>query len=81
MTTQMIIRIDPDLKTKVNNFAKLEGKRVSEVVRELLVEYVRNRDIGSYIDNLWDRIGSKLASSGVRPKDIEGFIRDVRAEH
>ena len=55
MPSQMIIRIDPDLKNKVNSIAKNEGKSVSEVVRELLGEYVKNRDIGSYIDDLWDR--------------------------
>jgi predicted DNA-binding protein len=81
MATQMIVRIDPDLKAKVNNFAKIEGKSVSEVVRELLEEYVKNRDIDSYIDSLWERIGGKLASSGVGPKDIKRVIRNVRTKH
>ena len=81
MSTQMIVRIDPELKAKVNNFAKAEGKSVSEVVRELLQEYVKTRDIGSYIDNLWERIGGKLASSGVGPKDVKRIIRDVRTKH
>ena len=81
MTTQMIVRIDPDLKAKVSNFAKIEGKSVSEVVRELLEEYVKSRDIDSYIDNLWERIGGKLTSSGVGPKDVKRVIRNVRAKH
>ena len=81
MTTQMIVRIDPDLKAKVNNFAKVEGKTVSEVVRELLEEYVKTRDINSYIDNLWDRIGGKLSARGFVPKDIKSIIREVRAKH
>ena len=81
MTTQMIVRINPDLKAKVNNFAKVEGKSVSEVVRELLEEYVKTRDIDSYIDNLWDRIGGKLTSSGFAAKDVKSVIRDVRAKH
>ena len=81
MTTQMIVRIDPDLKAKVNNFAKAEGKSVSEVVRELLAEYVKTRDIGSYIDNLWERIGGKLSSSGAGLKDIKRIIREVRIKH
>ena len=81
MTTQMIVRVDPDLKAKVNNFAKVEGKSVSEVVRELLEEYVKNRDIGAYIDNLWDRIGDKIGSRGVGPKDVKRVIRQVRAKH
>jgi predicted DNA-binding protein len=81
MTTQMIVRVDPDLKAKVNNFAKVEGKSVSEVVRELLEEYVKSRDINSYIDNLWGRIGGKLASNGIGPKDVKRVIREVRGKH
>jgi len=81
MTTQMMVRIDPDLKAKVNKFAKVEGKSVSEVVRELLEEYVKTRDIDSYFDNLWERIGGKLASSGFGPRDVERVIRDVRNKH
>ncbi len=81
MATQMIVRLDPELKAKVNNFAKVEGKSVSEVVRELLEEYVKTRDINSYIENLWERIGGKLASSGFGPKDVKRIIRDVRTKH
>jgi predicted HicB family RNase H-like nuclease len=33
MATQMIVRVDPELKTKVNNLAKADGKSISEVVR------------------------------------------------
>ena len=81
MATQMIVRIDPDLKAKVSKFAKVEGKSVSEVVRELLQEYVKTRDIDSYIDNLWARTGGKFASSGIGPKDVKRIIRDVRTKH
>ncbi len=81
MATQMIVRLDPELKAKVNNFAKVEGKSVSEVVRELLEEYVKSRDINSYIENLWERIGGKLASSGIGPKDVKRIIREVRTKH
>ena len=80
MTTQMIVRIDPNLKAKVNNFAKVEGKSVSEVVRELLEEYVKNRDINSYIDDLWQRVGDKLASRGIGAQDVESVIRDARTK-
>ncbi len=80
MATQMIVRINPKLKNKVNNLAKAEGKNVSEVVRELLEEYVRDRDIGSYIDDLWGRIGGKLKSSGHTPRDIPRIIREVRTK-
>jgi len=80
MTTQMIVRVDPDLKTKVSRLAKSEGKCVSEIVRDLLEDYVRNRDIGSYVDDLWERIGTKLASRGTRPEEIQRVIREVRAK-
>ena len=80
MTTQMIVRINPELKNKVNSLAKAEGKSVSEVVRELLEDYVKNRDIGLYIDDLWQRIGEKLKSRKVGPKEIHHAIKEVRAK-
>ena len=80
MATQMIVRVDPELKTKVNNLAKAEGKSISEVVRQLLEDYVRDRDIGSYIDDLWQRIGAKLTSRGLDLGDIQSVIQEVRAK-
>lgn len=78
MSTQMIVRIEPDLKNKVNRFAKAEGKTTSEVVRELLEDYIRSRDIGAYIDDLWDRIGKKLKSKRIGPDEIQRIIKEVR---
>jgi predicted DNA-binding protein len=80
MLGQMMIRIDPELKAKVNTIAKSEGKSISEVVRELLEDYVRDRDIGVYIDDLWKRIGTRLSSRGLGPGDITRVIRGVRAK-
>lgn len=79
MTTQMIIRIDSDVKSKINKLARNEGKTASEVVRELIENYIKERDIGNYVDDLWDRIGSKLSSKGVRIDDIERLISESRA--
>ncbi len=80
MQSQMMIRIDPELKAKVNSIAKSEGKSISEVVRELLEDYVRDRDIGLYIDDLWKRIGTKMSSRGFSPEDITRAIQEVRAK-
>ena len=80
MPTQMIVRIDPELKARVNNLAKAEGKSVSEVVRELIEGYVRDRDISSYIDNLWERVGDKLAARRIKPQNIQRAIREARAK-
>ncbi len=78
METQMIIRIDPDLKGRLSRLARAEGKTTSQMVRELIRDYVKERDIGAYIDGLWDRIGEKLAARGVRPADIKKIVAATR---
>jgi predicted transcriptional regulator len=78
MGTQMIIRIDPDLKDCLRRLARAEGKTTSQMVRELIRDYVKERDIGAYIDGLWDRIGKKLADRGVRSADIKTTIAAAR---
>jgi predicted DNA-binding protein len=78
MTTQMIIRIDPEIKGKLAKLARMEGKTTSQMVRELIEEYTKERDIGTYIDDLWERIGGKLRAKGVRQRDIDKTIKEVR---
>lgn len=80
MCAQMIVRVDPEIKAKVNLFARSEGKNVSQVVRELLEAYVKDRDIEGYVDDLWKRIGDRLESKGTRPDDIQQIIAEVRAD-
>lgn len=75
---QMIIRIDPKLKGEVDRLAKTEGKSVSEVVRDLLADYVQNRDRGAYIGDLWDRIGKRLRENGYTARDVPRIIRETR---
>ncbi|MFO7860443.1 MAG: ribbon-helix-helix protein, CopG family [Desulfosalsimonas sp.] len=79
MNTQMIIRVDPALKSKVNNLARAEGKNTSQLVRELLEAYVQDRDIELYINDLWQRVGNKLKAQGIGANDIDQAIEDVRA--
>jgi predicted DNA-binding protein len=79
MTTQMIVRIEPELKNRVNSLAKAEGKSISEVVRELLEDYVKDRDISLYIDDLWQRVGDKLRSREIGPQEIKRALQEVRA--
>jgi len=75
MSSQMIIRIDPELKEKLYKLARAEGKPASRMVRELITDYVKDRDIGAYVDELWDRIGGKLRSKGVKTLDVEKAVR------
>jgi len=79
MNAQITIRIDPELKVMANNFARSEGKNVNQVVRGLLEEYVKDRDIGSYVDDLWDRVGDEIKSKGTGRKDIRRIIGEVRS--
>lgn len=74
----MIVRIDTELKERLSRLARAEGKTTSQVVRELIRGYVKDRDIGAYIDGLWSRIGAKLASRGVRTADIGRAVAETR---
>jgi predicted DNA-binding protein len=78
MTTQMIIRLDSRTKTKLTKLAQAEGKNTSQVVRELIEDYIQNRDMGSYIDDLWNRVGKKLKDRNVGKGEIERAIHDSR---
>lgn len=78
MSTQMIIRIPSEVKERLSKLARVEGKTTSQMVRELIEEYIKDRDISSYIDDLWNRIGGKLRSKGVTPRDIEKAIKETR---
>ncbi len=78
MTTQMIIRIDSEIKNRLNRLARVEGKTTSQMVRELIEDYIREKDIGTYIDDLWDRSGGKLRSKGIKQGDIDRVIKESR---
>jgi len=78
MTTQMIIRIDNDVKNRLNKLARIEGKTTSEMVRGLIEEYIKEHDIGAYIDDLWNRTGMKLKSKDVSPAMINKAIKASR---
>lgn len=78
MTTQMMIRIDDEVKSRLNKLARLEGKTTSEMVRELIEERIKERDISAYIDGLWNRIGTKLKTKGMTAAKIDGAIKASR---
>jgi len=77
-STQMIIRLDQKLKMKLAKIAKAEGKNSSLVIRELIENYVQERNIEAYIDDLWNRIGKKLKRKKITGREIAKAIRDVR---
>lgn len=78
-THQMVIRMPDELKAKAAKLAQTEGKNLSSLVRELLEEYVRDHDMGAFIDDLWLRVGDRMKKSGAGPEDIDSAIRATRA--
>jgi Arc/MetJ-type ribon-helix-helix transcriptional regulator len=74
----MIIRVESSLKDKVSRLARSEGKNLSELVRELLEKYAKERDMGTYIDNLWDKIGENLSKNNISKSDINNIIKQTR---
>ena len=78
MPSQLVVRVDPDLKEKLSRIARSEGRNVSQVVRDLLEKYVEERDLGGYIDDLWNRIGAKIEKKGFTPADVDRIISEVR---
>jgi predicted transcriptional regulator len=73
-----MIRIDPDLKKSLERLSRAEGKTTSRMVRELIHDYVKERDIIAYIDGLWERIGNKLAARGVRASSVGEAVTKAR---
>ncbi|MDP3017414.1 MAG: ribbon-helix-helix protein, CopG family, partial [Deltaproteobacteria bacterium] len=55
MATQIIIRIPPEVKDRFSKLARMEGKTASQMVRELIEDYIKERNIGTYADDLWSR--------------------------
>jgi len=78
MSTQMIIRVDDEIKIKFAKIAKAEGKSISVVIRELIEDYIQERDIEAYIDDLWSRVGNKLKAKGVTAGSVQKAVREAR---
>ena len=52
---RMSINIDEEILEKLKKAARLEGRTVSEIVRSLLVEFLRSRGMIEY--SAWGRRG------------------------
>lgn len=77
---QLTVRIDEDLKAHLKNLARQEGKSTSDVVRSLVERYVQDRDRGTALRSLWDRMQQNAKEAGTGPEDVEEAIRTVRDE-
>ncbi len=80
MASQILIRVDKELKQKFQRLSKLENKSVNEKIKELMDQYVQEHDMESALRRLWSEIGSSLKKKGYKAKDVERIIREVRSE-
>lgn len=79
MGSQIIIRIDDKTKETFYRLARMEGKSASEKIREMVESYIRKSDIGTVVDDLWSRIGTKMKKKGYSEKDVDKAIKEIRA--
>ncbi|MDA8090476.1 MAG: hypothetical protein M0Z61_09700 [Nitrospiraceae bacterium] len=79
MTSQILVRVDKDLKDKFRKLSGIEQKSVNEKMRELMEEYVRDHSIESAMKDLWNEIGSSMREKGYRESDVEKMIKKVRS--
>jgi len=78
MLPQMTIRIDPEIMRRFSRLVRAEGKTPGQVLRQLIENYIKERDTRTYIDDLWKSIGSKLESKDLRQRDINRVIKEAR---
>lgn len=79
MGSQILVRIDKNLKNKFQRLSRFEQKSVNEKVRELIAGYVREHNIEDAMKSLWNEIGQSLKKKGYKVSDVEKTIKKVRA--
>lgn len=79
MVSQILIRVDKELKDKFRRLSRTEQKSVNEKVRELMEEYVKDHDMEAAMRSLWDEIGQSLREKGSKASDVNKMIKEVRA--
>lgn len=76
----MIIRVDDPTKDKFEYLARRAGQTVSEVIRDLMRNYIKEKDMAAYIDDLWNEMSAQARASGFTVKDVPRIIKEVREE-
>jgi len=78
MVSQVLIRVDKELKDKFQRLSRTEQKSVNEKVRELMEEYVKDHDMEATLKSLWDEIGGTLRKKGYKASDVTRMIKEAR---
>lgn len=75
----LIVRMDEKTKQDFYRLVRTEGTSASEKVREMIEDYLQKHDISRAVDNLWEKIGTKMKKKGFREKDIPRIVKQVRS--
>ncbi len=78
MVSQILIRVDKELKDKFQRLSRMEQKSVNEKVRDLMEEYVKDHDLEAAMKDLWDEMGEALKKRGYKASDVHRKIKEVR---
>jgi len=79
MVSQILIRVDKELKDKFRRLSRTEQKSVNEKVRELMEEYVKDHSMEAAMKSLWDEIGQSLRKKGYKALGVNKVIKEARA--
>lgn len=80
MVSQILIRVDKELKDQFRRLSRTEQKSVNEKVRELMEEYVKDHNMEAAMRSLWDEIGQSLRKKKYKASDVNKMIKEVRAD-
>jgi predicted DNA-binding protein len=78
MLSQVLIRVDKELKDKFQRLSRTEQKSITEKVRELMEDYVKEHDMEAAMRSLWDEIEQSLKKKGYKASDVGKMIKEVR---
>jgi hypothetical protein len=78
MSPRKTIRGEPEIRKRSSKHARTERKTPRGVLKKPMENYTEKRGNRTYIDDLWNRIGGKLRSKGVRQRDVDKAIIEVR---
>ncbi len=78
MTSQILVRVDKNLKDKFRRLSGTERKSVNEKLRELMEEYVKEHSLAPAMESLWDEVGLSMKKKGYKAADVEKMVRKIR---
>jgi hypothetical protein len=78
MVSQILIRVDKELKDQFRRLSRTEQKSVNEKVRELKEEYVKDHNMEAAMRSLWDEIGQSLRKKEYKASDVNKMVKEVR---